>query len=1514
MTTNSGLDELTEPRSPELLRQPEFSQPLVTALQIAIYDILQGWGVQPQAVIGHSSGEIAAAYAAGLVTKENAIKAAYYRGQASVLRNGQAKASLGMLAAGIGASDAPKYLDGLEDAVQIACYNSPSSLTLSGTVAALDEVKTRLADDGKFARMLQVNLAYHSRFMKEIGDIYKDLLHEDFDCLSPKQREVKMFSSVLGHKMGQAADADYWTANMVSPVRFEEAARELMTHDEGADFLIEIGPSGALAGPIKQIKQSISGGGANIQYCASLSRGQDAINSLFDAAGRLFVAGGKVDLAKVNNDGCSPPQVITDLPNYSWNHSTKYWYENESSKDWRNRLFPHHDLLGSKVLGNSYHAPVWKKTLRVEDLPWLKDHRMGPEIVFPAAAFIAMGVEAMAQVSQALHHLEGKALPKSPRYRVRNSTFPKALVLEEEKPTKIMLSLSARPGSKDTWHEFKVFSLTEDAWAEHCRGLVRIEEDTHKKAPAGALAPLRNPTSGKLWYKAMEDAGYGFGPLFQKHLETESLSGQRTNRSIVDLTEPPSEYTQSYYPLHPASIDGCLQTCSPGLWRGRRTHVNAVVVPAIIDDVVICPKPDDVTTGMSVSSSKYVGLGRREETKNSMSDATIYHPETGALLFQVSGLRFHKLETTESQYAAHKFSRLSWKPDVSFISQDGISSLSTGLPESGDHALSVINEVIDMVAHKSPMLKVAEINMIPGNSSSLWLDGSLTDKAIRAASKAFNYTAVDATGLAGAQEKYNANSDAEFSLLDVAGSPSDVQLAENDFDLALIRLPAQLSSDLSNIAKNSHSLLREGGHVLFLVNKEPDVPDSDVSTAKAELPAILDANGFSNTHHIPFPGSSTLQSAYLTTTGALPLPSSAVKRINLVHLAPASDITTKVKQGLEIYGWEVAEHSFPSAHIQFDSTTLILDDFSSSVLPTMTENQWDEFKDLTTKGSSILWVTEGSQMEVKKPNNAMIHGLTRSIRAEDPSISITTLDVEKATNSSTVPTIDTILKTLQDSAPLTNVESEFVERRGVLYVSRILPDEPVNKVSAEEKNGPDAVDTYLHEEDVTVRLRAERLGTVDSIQYAAVDSKELPLGDNRVEVEVAAAGLNFKDLAVTMGIVPENEYLLGLEGAGTIRRAGSTSYKVGQRVLVFEKGTFANRIIATTERVYPIPDWMSFEEASTLASVYLVSLYSLYDLSNTQKGQRVLIHSASGGLGVACIQICHYIGAEVYATVGSKEKRKFLMDNYGVPDDHIFNSRSTEFAGQILEATNDEGVDVIINSLTGDLLEESWRCIREGGTMVELGKKDMLDRNYLPMEQFGRNASYRCFDMAHVNVSDALIAQLLKQLMPLVEARHLKPIQPITTFPFHDIGAAYRYMRGANHLGKIVISNGSEKEQKVSARPAPHVLKLRDDVSYLIVGGLKGLCGSLAVRLAQFGAKRLVVMSRSGYDDKLSQATIEHVRAEGCEIDLVKGDVSVINDVRRAFREATLPVGGVIQGAMVLRVSALALQLICESD
>lgn len=382
----SLLEELTAERSVEALRQPEFSQPLVTALQIALLRVLETWGIVPEAVVGHSSGEIAAAYAANLLSSSDAIKVAYYRGQSSKKTQGSDR--VGMLAIGIGEAALAAYLEQEENKIQVACYNSPSSLTLSGLVSELEELRDRIKADGHFARLLLVDLAYHSDYMTEIGEVYEGMLHEDGLFQKsvtdrPKTtKPVAMFSSVTTAVVDpdKPLDAAYWKHNMVSPVRFASATAELLKQSN-ADFLIELGPSNALAGPIAQIRKNLAKEG---QYVSALKRSSDSTLPMYEAAARLFLAGGQqVSLAKVNRVNSQSSKVIVDLPNYAWNHSTRYWHETRASKEWRFKKFINHDLIGSKISSVGWNAPIFKGNIKLAHLPWLRDHRLGTDVVFP---------------------------------------------------------------------------------------------------------------------------------------------------------------------------------------------------------------------------------------------------------------------------------------------------------------------------------------------------------------------------------------------------------------------------------------------------------------------------------------------------------------------------------------------------------------------------------------------------------------------------------------------------------------------------------------------------------------------------------------------------------------------------------------------------------------------------------------------------------------------------------------------------------------------------------------------------------------------------------------------------------------------------------------------------------------------------------------------------------------------------------------------------------------------------
>lgn len=363
------------------INDAEVAQPLCTAIQIALVDLFFQWNITPVVSIGHSSGEIAAAYAAGLISAPEAIIAAFCRGRAV-----RTSVPGSMLAVGLGAADVGNYLADTND-IYIACENSPGSVTLSGDADAIAQLGQDLKAKGIFAAELKTGRAYHSPYMASVGDEYDSMLPQDLAVLTEddlvwRHPRSRMISSVTGEPIpGESIDASYWSKNLRQRVLFDTAVRRMGSDKEfdQVSIVIEVGCHSALSRIFKQI------GLADKAYVPSLTRNKDDADQLLSVAGSLFLAGYPVDLEKVNSDDAQEAgtlrkskiqYLLVDLPRYQWNYEKQYWAEPRTSAEQRARGHPRHDLLGRRVAGLSNSCKAWRNVLRLRDVPWLKDHNV----------------------------------------------------------------------------------------------------------------------------------------------------------------------------------------------------------------------------------------------------------------------------------------------------------------------------------------------------------------------------------------------------------------------------------------------------------------------------------------------------------------------------------------------------------------------------------------------------------------------------------------------------------------------------------------------------------------------------------------------------------------------------------------------------------------------------------------------------------------------------------------------------------------------------------------------------------------------------------------------------------------------------------------------------------------------------------------------------------------------------------------------------------------------------------
>ena len=518
---------------------------------------------------------------------------------------------------------------------------------------------------------------------------------------------------------------------------------------------------------------------------------------------------------------------------------------------------------------------------------------------------------------------------------------------------------------------------------------------------------------------------------------------------------------------------------------------------------------------------------------------------------------------------------------------------------------------------------------------SLWFGGG--DSLSRAAYTQYVISSANAKAIVDAQSTFEGCRRTSFQLQDL--NKTSFEPVESGFDLAIVKMPS-FKNSLSQVSRKTRAVLAKGCFALFIENDA--IPDSNsdssdlvlvnVQSSEDDVATVLMSNGFPDIMDLTTePG----RRVYLSTAESEALPQA--RSFNIMHLRSGRRSSLGLNSVLHQHGWQVTEYSWPFKNLDRKSIVVVLDELFSPLLTNVNDDQWLAIKDIFTQGYQVLQVTEGSQMKVSKPDNALVHGFFRTIIAEDRGSSLTTLDVEYGESPSAYSAIERFLRCLMKPTPKMGIESEFVERGGVIYINRILPDEPLNRVKEDGPLGGAPVIRSLHDVSTVAMLRAERLGTLEALCYSEMSAEAVPVERGMIEVEIYAVGLNFKDVAVTMGIVLENEHLLGLEGAGIVRRVGKGAdrFKIGDRVAVLRTGTFANRIQCPIERAHHIPDSLSFEDASTIPLVYLTSIYSLFDVGNLSKGQSVLIHSAAGGIGLSCIQLAKWVGADIYVTVGS---------------------------------------------------------------------------------------------------------------------------------------------------------------------------------------------------------------------------------------------------------------------------------------
>jgi polyketide synthase 5 len=551
-----------------------------------------------------------------------------------------------------------------------------------------------------------------------------------------------------------------------------------------------------------------------------------------------------------------------------------------------------------------------------------------------------------------------------------------------------------------------------------------------------------------------------------------------------------------------------------------------------------------------------------------------------------------------------------------------------------------------------------------------------------------------------------------------------------------------------------------------------------------------------------------------------------------------------------------------------------------------------EMTELPGKSPRLFVVTRNAQFVTADTavnlEQAGLRGLLRVIGAENPHLRVTHVDVDERTDAD---------KLAQELLSGSN-EDETAWRDGQWYAARLRP----SPLRPDERHA-----AVVEHAEGGVRLRVRTPGDLETMERVAFE--RIPPGPGQIEVAITASSLNFADVLMAMGRFPtidEREPELGVDFVGVVTAVGAsvTDHRVGDRVGGFSRnGCWATFVTCDARVAVTLPAELPDRQAVAVSTGHATAWYGLHDQARISAGDRVLIHSATGGVGQAAVAIARAAGAEIFATAGSAQRRE-LLHRMGI--EHVYDSRSTDFAELIRRDTDGYGVDIVLNSLTGTAQRAGFELLADGGRFVEIGKRDVYANARLGMYPFRRNLTFHYVDLALMSETHPQrIGQLLDTVFHRVADGDLPPAE-YTLHQFGEAATAIRVMSAAEHTGKLVLDiPRTGASNAVVPREAARAF--RDDGAYLITGGLGGLGLFLAEKMAAAGCGRIVLTSRS-QPDTLARKAIERIRATGADVVVDCGDVAAHDTAHRLVEAATatgLPLRGVLHGAAVVEDATL---------
>lgn len=756
-----------------------------------------------------------------------------------------------------------------------------------------------------------------------------------------------------------------------------------------------------------------------------------------------------------------------------------------------------------------------------------------------------------------------------------------------------------------------------------------------------------------------------------------------------------------------------------------------------------------------------------------------------------------------------------------------------------------LTKMLDLISHENPTLQVLEVGAGTGGLTGHVLR-ALQDREIRTGAPSFasyTYTDISASFLENARRRWpELQSRMTFKTLDVEKDISQQGFAAGSYDLIVAGCVLHATAELETTLKNARAMLKPGGRLLLVELIDPEDITTNFWTgvlpgwwvgrdewrsysaavAENQWDASLKTTGFSGNdlvlrdyhndkcHFL----SIMLSTAVHDATEACESPSGtavSAPKAKLLVIVDADENDQLDQQ--KALANSVLSHINPEEKYQASICTLSPDQCQTELaddaiviclaevqnkplLTSLSEKKFQCLQQVIKQARRLLWATATATTDsAQYPHYSAVQGFLRTIRAEQPNSQLVSLSIEGQLDAATcVQNISRIFSVAFESLQPSR-EVEYIIRDGQVLTGRAIED--VAGIATLRSMLSPQLHRQAWKDGPALQLEVGTPGALDSLQFVEDTAYGAELGPCEVEIEAKAWGLNFRDVLIALGREDEDE--LGADCSGIVTRVGSdcTSLRPGDRVCMVVEGCMRQYPRAHETRVYPIPNDLPFDAAASILVPGLTAYHCIVEVARLQKGDKILIHSAAGSTGQMAVHIAQMLGVEVFATTSSAQKKKFLMDTFGIPADHIFHSRTTSFAQGVMRITQGYGVDCVLNSLSGDGLRCSFECMAPFGRFIDIGHADINANSALPMAMFSKNVSFSAVHLMWLKPS--VTANLLKETLKLWSDGKIQPPQPLRVFRLPEAEQAFRYLQSGKSVGRIVIAPNDSDVVPVSS-------------------------------------------------------------------------------------------------------------------